>query len=330
VDVLGLTSGVIQISSGNSYTCAVTNTGAAYCWGDNWRGQLGNGTYNSFTIPVNVSGLSSGVSAIYTGDYFTCAIQYSRAKCWGENSYGQLGTGNIDWSTVPVDATVLGTDISGIAVGYSYTCVLLSSTKGIKCWGDQEHGQLGNGTISFSTLFTPVDVIGLLQGASSIQSSNNSTSCAILNGASKCWGQNTNGQLGNGSTGDSAVPADVFGLSSGISSISTGLFHTCALTNSDSVKCWGLNSSGQLGDGTSTDNLLPVSVIGLPKGKGISKISAGGQHTCALFQNGSIMCWGENWSGQLGNGQSGTYSKIPVLVYGSGTTYNVYLPNVQR
>jgi alpha-tubulin suppressor-like RCC1 family protein len=314
VDVLGLT-GVVKIAAGSGHTCALTGSGSAYCWGDNWRGQLGNGTTNSSSVPVLVSGLDFGVTAIDAGTYDTCAIQYNRMKCWGQNPSGQLGTGDITWTTTPVDVTVLNQDVSEIAVGYNHACASISATGGIKCWGDQLYGQLGNNVMSFSASLSAVDVIGLTSGSASLQSNDNTT-CAILNGAAKCWGKNTNGQLGNGSTGDSAVPVTVFGLTSGISAVSTGGFHTCALSTSDSVQCWGLNSSGQLGNSTTQSTLIPVSVLGLPGG--ISKIAAGGQHTCALIQDGSIWCWGENWSGQLGIG-SRSYSNHPVQVSGSGT-----------
>ena len=116
-------------------------------------------------------------------------------------------------------------------------------------------------------------------------------------GGVKCWGRNVNGQLGDNSTTDSLTPVDVFGLSVGITEISAGNNHTCALNESGGVKCWGVNSFGQIGDGSTTSRLVPTAVTGLSSG--VSMISLGAVHSCALTELGGVKCWGSNFQGRL-------------------------------
>jgi alpha-tubulin suppressor-like RCC1 family protein len=314
VDVSGLSSGVIAIATGNEHTCALTTTGGVKCWGNDFYGQLGSA--NTSSTPVDVGGLSSGVSAIAAGGSHTCALTSSGGvKCWGQNDDGQLGNGTTpERSTqtiTPVDVSRLSSGVSAIAAGDYHTCALTSGG-GIKCWGWNYHGQLGNGATDCS--LTPVDVNGLSSGVSAIAVGGEHT-CALLTsgGAVKCWGWNYHGQLGDRTNKNSPTPIKVIGLSSGVSTAATGAGHTCALTSSGGVKCWGANGSGQLGDGSNTDRFEPVDVSGLTSG--VSAIAAGGGHTCALTSSGGVKCWGANSTGQLGDGTQKD-SPIPVDVSG--------------
>lgn len=296
-DVIGLT-GVAAISAGVGFhTCAVTASGGAKCWGANNAGQLGDGTQtNSAATPVDVVGLTSGVVAIAGGGLHTCAVTASGgAKCWGNNLNGQLGDGTTVDSITPVDVQSLTSGVAAIAAGNRHTCALMIAG-GVKCWGLNNAGQLGDGT-NVSTP-TPVDVQGLTSGVAVIDLGHFHTCAVTASGGAKCWGSNFSGQLGDGTQADSATPVDVAGLTSGVAAISAGTDHTCVLTTGNGAKCWGENSIGQLGDGTNFNSFTPVDVLGLSHG--VTGISAGLLHTCALVAPGGIRCWGSNQTGQLG------------------------------
>ena len=201
---------------------------------------------------------------------------------------------------------------SSVSAGYSHTCGLTSSG-GVKCWGENSYGQLGNGNNTNSNV--PVNVSGLSSGVSAISAGGGHTCALLTSGGVKCWGYNEFGQLGNGNNTNSNVPVDVSGLSSGISAISAGGDHTCAMTSGGGVKCWGWNNDGQLGNGNNNDSNVPVDVSGLSSV--VSAISAGITHTCALLTSGGVKCWGNNYNGQLGNGNN-TDSNVPVDVVGFG------------
>ena len=300
VNVSGLASGVIAITAGGSHTCALTAEGGVKCWGWNKYGQLGDGTGKRHLMPVDVSGLASGVSAITAGYAHTCArTAGGGVKCWGYNSSGQLGDGTNTDRHTPVNVSGLTTEVSGIKAGGSHTCARISGG-GVKCWGDNRSGQLGDGT--WEIRYTPVNVYGLASGVSGITAGGQHTCARTAEGRAKCWGANWSGQLGDGTTTERHRPVIVSGLASGVSAISAGGSHTCALIVGGGVKCWGHNVSGELGDGTTTDRHTPVGVSGLANGVGT--IAAGGSHTCARTRGGEVKCWGANWYGQLGNGMT--------------------------
>jgi alpha-tubulin suppressor-like RCC1 family protein len=295
----------------------LTSSGGVKCWGNNASGQLGNGSTTNSSTAVNVTGLTSGVSAVNVGASHVCALTSAGGiKCWGGNSFGQLGNGTTTASSTPVDVTGLTSGVTAIALGDNHTCALTSSG-GVKCWGYNLQGRLGNGTTTNSS--TAVNVTGLTSGVTEI-SLGNEFSCALTSsGGAKCWGQNSSKQLGDNTSTIRSTPVDVLGLS-GVSAISAGGVHVCALTSAGGIKCWGGNSNGQLGNGATTTNGIPGDVTGLTSG--VAAINAGsGRYTCALTSSGGVKCWGNNASGQLGNGST-TNSSTPVDVTGltSGIT----------
>jgi alpha-tubulin suppressor-like RCC1 family protein len=262
VDVVGLSSGVVAISADMYHSCALTNSGGVKCWGYNLYGRLGDGTTTDRTTPVDVVGLSSGVVAISAGDSHSCALTNSGGmKCWGKNDYGQLGDGTTTIRTTPVDVVGLTSGVAAISANGSHSCAL-TTVGGVKCWGSNTYGQLGDGTTKTFSTRVPVDVVGLSSGVAAI-SAGLSHSCALTNaGGMKCWGWNYYGQLGDGTNTLRKTPVDVVGLTSGVAAIAAGWLHSCALTNAGGMKCWGENNNGRLGDGTTTDRPTPVWVVG--------------------------------------------------------------------
>jgi alpha-tubulin suppressor-like RCC1 family protein len=290
-----------SIAAGYEHTCAILAR-AAKCWGDNVFGQLGDGSdVEARSRPVAVSGLGSGVRAIAAGTFFSCAVaDDDGARCWGDNEHSQLGDGTtIDERATPVAVSGLSTGVEAIAAGDEHACALLDGG-GVKCWGSNGEGELGDGTTRNRR--TPVAVSGLSAGVQAI-SAGDSHTCALLDsGGVQCWGDNEDGQLGDGTRKSRPTPTPVSGLARGVRAIAAGDSHTCALRDSG-VACWGLNEDGELGDGTTTKrSTLPVSVTGLPGG--LRSITAGSDsfHTCAVLTDGGVRCWGDNDRGQLGDG----------------------------
>ena len=310
VPVANLSSGVVAISAGYDHTCALTSTGGAQCWGRNTSGQLGNGGASTGLTPVAVTGLASGVVAISAGTVHSCALTSAGGvKCWGDNGFGQLGNGGTAYSSTPVAVTGLASSVAAISLGAFHSCAL-SSAGWVQCWGRNNRGQLGNAGTTDSS--TPVAVTGLTNG--SAISASSLGSCVLTSaGAMQCWGDNAYGALGNGVTSPSSTPVAVTGLASGVAAISTGQYHNCALTSAGGVKCWGYNAYGQLGNGRTQNSLAPVAVSSLASG--VAAISARQFHSCGLTSGGGVQCWGSNSSGQLGN-DSTTTSATPVAVSG--------------
>jgi alpha-tubulin suppressor-like RCC1 family protein len=207
-DVVGLIAGVTWITAGKGFSCAVTTTGHAKCWGTNGFGELGDGTTSGSSTPVDVA--TSGVLSLTTGDSHSCARHGdSTVTCWGINTSGQLGAGTSSRYVQPVRVSVLPVRAASIAAGGSHTCVL-TTTGGVKCWGDNWlNGQMGSGTNVLLSL-TPVDVVGLAAGVRAIAAGSNHT-CALMEiGTVKCWGNNYNGELGGDTTVIvSRTPVDV-------------------------------------------------------------------------------------------------------------------------
>jgi len=322
------------VTAGDDHTCGVTSAGVAYCWGDNGAGQLGNGTMNNSATPVPVSGGHSFVT-VSAGGRHSCGVSGSDLPnppqllgivfCWGDNSSGQLGNGTFIDSAIPV-AVASGVGWSGsLSAGRNHTCAVAieGGFAGVQvpyCWGDNSSGQLGNGTTINSAV--PARV---LNGPDVQVSAGTSYSCgSVYPSPASCWGNNGAGQLGNGTMANSSAPVNISGgLSFG--SVSTGAIHACGLVNSTATGtafsvafCWGDNSFGQLGNGTTTESATPIAVAG---GLNFATLSAGGRHTCGVTSNlpssptvaGAVYCWGDNSFGQLGNSWT-TTSNVPVNV----------------
>ncbi len=298
--VTGLASGVAAIVGGTLHTCALTTAGAVQCWGDNSSGQLGDGSTAAKSTPQFVTGLGSGVAAIAAGGDHTCALTTAGAtQCWGNNAFGQLGDGSTTVKTSPQAVTGLGSGVVALAVGVHHTCAL-TTAGAMQCWGRNQAGQLGDGSTTGKT--TPHAVTSLASGVAAIAAGTRHTCALTTAGTVQCWGNNNNGQLGDGSTTNQSTPQPVAVLASGVTAIAAGNGHTCALTTAGAVQCWGKNAWGQMGDGSTTGKTAPQPVTGLASG--VTAIAARKEHTCAVAVAGAVQCWGRNYAGQLGDGST--------------------------
>lgn len=260
VDVIGLTKGVKSMVASAVNTCALTISGGVQCWG--WKNTYAEGDdvmQNERLTPKIINGLTSGVKAVVVGTAHTCILTLAGGvKCWGSNGEGQLGDGTRINRATPVDVSGLTSGVTAIAASGYQTCAL--TPNGLQCWGINVFGTLGDSMVT--NYATPVNVAGLKSSVNLIDMSGSHICVLTLGGGAKCWGDNRQGQLGDGTTTQQPAPVNVEGLESGIIDIATGSLHTCALTSDGKIKCWGFNITGQLGDGTTTQKSTPVDVSG--------------------------------------------------------------------
>jgi alpha-tubulin suppressor-like RCC1 family protein len=322
------------ITAGSFHSCAI-ESGKAYCWGDNGSGQLGNGSTVGSSVPVAVdtSGVLAGhaLTQITAGGAYTCALDAAGAAyCWGDNGTGQLGDGGtVSKSSVPVavdtSGMLAGQPLTQITADGYHTCVL-DAAGAAYCWGDNGTGQLGDGAAAFdSSVPVAVDTSGVLAGRALTQiTAGWYDTCALdAAGAAFCWGYNADGELGDGKAGDSSVPVavDTSGVPAGqaLTQIAAGWIDACAVDSAGAAYCWGDNGTGQLGDGKASSSSVPVAVdtSGVLAGRAVTQITAGWYDTCALDAAGAAYCWGYNADGELGDGKAGD-SAVPVAVDTSG------------
>ena len=249
----------------------------------------------------------TGATAASAGDLHACAVVNGGVKCWGYNGLGQLGDGTETDRLIATDVAGLppGSNVTAVAAGIEHSCAIADG--GVLCWGRNAEGQLGTGMPSVHST-TPVQVLGLGPGSgvTSIAAGYFYT-CAVVNGAVYCWGDNS---MGYGT----AIPAPQLFIPSGATMAAVGYDHACASVNGG-VQCWGAGDWGQLGHGIAAASAVPVTAI--PAGSGATAVSAGHFQSCALVA-GQPMCWGVNNAGQIGNGQmgDGLYSTVPLNTLG--------------
>jgi alpha-tubulin suppressor-like RCC1 family protein len=259
VPVSGLRGGVVGVAGGWGHTCAVTSAGAALCWGENWSGQLGDGTTDYKATPVPVMGLGSGVVAVAGGGFRSCALTSGGAAlCWGANAHGEVGDGTTTNRRTPVSVAGLDRGVVAIAAAVQHACAVTNFGT-VLCWGWNEYGRLGDGTTTMR--LAPVPVTGL-SDAVGVTVGSLSHSCALMSsGTVQCWGSN-GGALADGTTTERLTPVAAIGLGSGLVGLAAGNFYTCALSGTGVVRCGGDNSFGELGDGTRNRRLIPTRTLG--------------------------------------------------------------------
>ena len=361
--------GVPELTSGLSFSCARNPTGEVRCWGNNAFGQHGVTTPDRGMSPGemgdNLPSVSLGTGrtakAIAAGPHHACAIlEDDTVKCWGENRSGALGLGDTNHRSagsgemgdaLPIVSLGSGRTAMGISAGYSFSCALLDNGS-VKCWGANQHGQLGQGSTDaigdgpgeMGDSLPPID-LGVGRTAQAITTGHHHA-CALLDDNSvKCWGYNTYfGVLGLGDNsvrGDEpgemgdALPSVDLGAGRAAQTLTAGALHTCVLLDDQSVKCWGWASRGQLGledtnhrGDTAGEMGSSLPAVNLGAGRNAVSIKAGTAHTCAVLDNSQVKCWGDNRAGQLGLGDTnprgtsaGTMGDaLPTVSLGTGRT----------
>jgi alpha-tubulin suppressor-like RCC1 family protein len=315
---------VTAVAAGKRHSLALLSNGKVVAWGEGASGQLGDGEFLSSDLPVEVEDLGA-VKAIAAGASFSLALlDNGTVMAWGGNESGQLGDGDTNESDLPVAVKGLS-GVTAIAAGGEYALALLSNGT-VVAWGNGEHGQLGDG--GQANRHVPVAVKGL-SGVMGLAAGGEHGLALIGNGTVMAWGDDEFGQLGNagvsehGSPGEeegdeggersSDVPVTVEGVS-GATAVAAGSAHSLALLAGGTVEAWGEDEFGELGNGTIVrGHESPVTVSGL---SGVTAIAAGGEHSLALLAGGTVMSWGEDRFGELGDGSAGAPSDVPVPVTG--------------
>ncbi|MBK7396727.1 MAG: hypothetical protein IPJ34_10605 [Myxococcales bacterium] len=283
----GTTLGLVaSITAGTYHSCARLTDGSVKCWGYNFYGQVGDGTTTNQAAPRTVLGLLSGTLTalrVTAGGNHTCArLSDETVRCWGSSAMGQVGDGTLVTKPSPVSPTGL-TKVAEIVAGQDHTCARLTDAT-VKCWGSNAYGQLGIGTLVDKSIPT---AIAAITNAAQVSAGARNTCLRLATGTVSCFGDNAYGQIGDGTLVDRTAPKAVTGVT-GATDLAVGANHACALIGTgatSSVKCWGYNFYGQLGDGTTTNRSTAVTVSGLTN---VVEITAGDSHTCARLADSSV------------------------------------------
>lgn len=306
-----------KVETANANSCAITSAGVLQCWGLNTNGKLGNGTTNQLSTPTDIDS-GTTYADVDLGDSHTCAITTGgELKCWGLNSSGQLGTGNTTNSSSPV-VIDSGVSYTSVSAGATHTCAIVAVTGVLKCWGLNSKHQIGNGnntTVLSPTIIDPGSVYTQV-------SAGGGHTCGVTGGATKCWGANGSGtsnygQLGDGIQTQQLTPTEVQSDDTFVK-VNMVWGAGCGITTAGVLKCWDENSDGVLGDGTIFRRNAPMII---DPGVTYADISRGsGTTACGITTAGVLKCWGNNSSGQVGDGT--TIERWSPVVIDAGTTYS--------
>lgn len=314
-----------QLAVGSLHACVIVDK-SVYCWGDNATGQLGTFDVTSSSTPLRVPIISTA-TAVSAGYGHTCALLEDKTVwCWGSNAQKQLGFASGSSSATPRQVAGLS-NVTSIAMGSGFGCALIGLPGGVKCWGENGTApELGRATTSGDPDPTPGFVNQLSTNVQSLAIGDRFGCAVLVAGTAKCWGDNSQGQLGTQNTTSpdltSPDPVTVIGVS-GIVAMSAGSSHTCVVIAEGKMKCWGSAFEGQLGADVDINDLagvgyglLPLDVVsGRSSGTlfaGAVSVSAGSSFSCAVRSAGTVACWGLT----VGSGGFGAYIIAPVSVTG--------------
>jgi alpha-tubulin suppressor-like RCC1 family protein len=301
-----------KISLGQEHACALTGSGAAYCWGYDADGRLGDGNTNLPLRPVPVLGGISFAS-VSAGQQHTCGLDGSgQAYCWGYNFYGQIGNNATTYASTPTAVQQPGgVTFASIAAGEKHSCALDTGGQAW-CWGYGGDGALGYGvTIGDSVPAAVTQPVGVT--FSSIYTEYNHTCALDSGGQAYCWGVNSSAQLGDSTTVKRFTPVAVkqpVGVT--FTTLATGSTFTCGLTGAGQAYCWGSNQFGQIGDGTNANRRIPTAVS-QPAGVTFTTVRAQLGSACGLDTSNQTWCWGRDDYGQLGDNATNNQN-VPVAV----------------
>jgi alpha-tubulin suppressor-like RCC1 family protein len=302
-----------HIAVGGEHACGIRLGNTLWCWGDNSEGELGIGSTTSQDLPQQVTRPAvAGWASVTAGGFFGCAIRkVGTLWCWGNNDFGQLGIGNTATQNLPQQVTTpAATGWTSAAAGETHTCATRSDGT-LWCWGDNFEGQLGIGDMTGQDLPQQVTTPAAT-GWTGAAAGEGHTCATRSDGTLWCWGDNSEGDLGIGSTTSQDLPQQVTTpAATGWTTASAGDYQTCA-TRTHMLLCWGLNNHGQLGIGTRTSKDLPRHVM-IPSRWGWTLMAPGGDTTCASHTGHTLWCWGDNNVGQLGIGST-TSQDLPQQV----------------
>ena len=292
-----------RLAAGDYHTCFLSPSGRVSCWGWNQFGQAGEKPDTENSLPGNSLDLQ-GIVQLSAGAYHTCAVDAEhRVYCWGRNNMGQLGDGTYKDTYIPVQVIGLeSANITDVASGSFHTCAYEAGGRAW-CWGSNRDGKLGTGS---SELTSPAPVRVPKPVANVISLSAGATfTCAVgEDGKNWCWGNGSFGQTGIKLLKSSAVPQETENDIPGTIQFTSGWFHTCVLTNSGHIACWGKNYEGALGNSSTVSRGLAAYVTGISGKKDVRLLAAGGRSTCAVLDIGQLYCWGKNDYGQAGIGNT--------------------------
>lgn len=294
---------ITEVAGGVAHSIALTDTGRVLAWGNNSMGQLGISDAEDSTVPVYVAFPEGAVATeVVAGAYHSLALTAAGdVLAWGLNGSGQLGDGTMISSPVPVQVSLpAGVAITGIAAGGLHS-LALTSTGQVLAWGHNGAGQLGDGTVAASALPSPVR-FPPGHSAREVAAGGGHSLAITGSGEVVAWGDNSTGQLGDGTVTARLLPTPVR-LPAGlpVRSVAAGGGHSVAVTAGGRMLSWGDNEAGQLGADGVVTSTVPV-VVSQPPGVAVARVEAGGVHNLALTPAGEVLAWGGNDEGQLGTG----------------------------